>query len=176
MFMFPVVTVVLGVAVIVALALTRPRRAIRPEAAYYQRTPGQTAALQGLDIEQFERLCRRLAEDRGLRIASQGRRGPREIEITATDTDPLMRGTYMILGVLAGEEDVVNGSRVLDLASAVKGEQAVKGILITTGYFSEDAVQPLEGPPIELINGPRLLELIGRLDDPVLASGSARPH
>ncbi len=125
-------------------------------------------------MDEFGRLCIRLAEDRGLRIVSHRRRGPREIEITASGSDPVVGGTYMIQGVLAGAEEVVDASRVFSSAAAVRGEQAVKGILITTGYFSEDASQPLEGPPVELINGPRLLDLIGRYEDPVPGSRSTR--
>lgn len=99
---------------------------------------------------------------------------PGEIEVVAVSTDPLIGGTYIIQGVLAKEDEVVDASRVLALASAVKADQAAKGILITTGYFSEDAPQPLEGPPIELINGPRLLALVGRHEGG--SSGSRSSH
>lgn len=174
MFSFPFVTVLFGVVVIAALAFARTRRAIRPEPDYYLRAQAQASSLLALDMAQFERLCLRLAEERGLRISSHGRPGPREIELTAVGTDPLTGGTYLIQGVLAKDEELVDASRVLALASAVRGEGAAKGILITTGYFSEDAARPLEGPPIELINGPRLRALRGQREAVLSGSTSRR--
>jgi restriction endonuclease Mrr len=46
------------------------------------------------------------------------------------------------------------------LRDQVKGEQAAKGIFITTGYFAEETSKVVEGPPLELINAKRLAELI----------------
>jgi restriction endonuclease Mrr len=46
------------------------------------------------------------------------------------------------------------------LRDQVKGEQAAKGIFITTGFFAEETSKATEGPPLELINANRLAELI----------------
>ncbi len=131
-----------SVVVILALLLTRPRSVIRLEAEYYRWPPGQASPFQDLGIAQFERLCLRLVEERGLRILSHGRPAPREIEIAAVGSDPIIiGGTYRMQGVRAEDDEVVG------------------------------ATQPPEAPPIELINGPRLLALVGQHEVPSAGRG-----
>lgn len=96
----------------------------------------------------------------GLVVKSSRQIGPTDLEIVAADPQPITGSTYLVHGIHAGGQNIVDRGRVLTLASAVKGEQAAKGILITTGYFAEDAALPPEGAPIELINRARLTDLI----------------
>jgi restriction endonuclease Mrr len=50
--------------------------------------------------------------------------------------------------------------QVLALIDAVKGEGAGKGVLITNGFFSDEAGRAAVGAPIELINGLRFRALL----------------
>jgi restriction endonuclease Mrr len=62
----------------------------------------------------------------------------------------------------AGE--VVEAIQVLALSDAVKGEGASKGVLLTNGFFSDEAAKAAAGGPVELINGARFHELLTRYD------------
>jgi len=46
----------------------------------------------------------------------------------------------------------------------VKGEGAARGILITTGYFSEDAQKVLDDDPVELVNVVSFLNYLKKFD------------
>lgn len=160
MFMVVIGAVLLGFLVIGLLIFSRGTTPVRREQQYYDRAETGPSPFAGLGIAEFEGLCLRLIEEMGLIVNSQSRPHPREVEITAVNPQPITGGDYIIHGIHPKGDEVVDAGQVMALASAVKGEQASKGILITTGYFSEDASRLLEGPPIEMINRPRLLELI----------------
>ena len=54
-----------------------------------------------------------------------------------------------------------NISEIQKFAGALQGQRATKGIFITTGFFSEEVPKLVEGPPLELINGQRLRQILG---------------
>jgi len=68
----------------------------------------------------------------------------------------------------------VEAVQVLALLDAVKGEGASKGVLITNGFFSDEAGKAASGGPIELINGRRLMDLLQRYG--LAASLAPEPH
>jgi len=42
--------------------------------------------------------------------------------------------------------------KVKGFLDSVKGEGAARGIIITTGYFADDAYRQIEEEPVELVN------------------------
>jgi restriction system protein len=71
---------------------------------------------------------------------------------------------------------VVEAVQVLALIDAVKGEGASKGVLITNGFFSDEASTAAVGGPIELINGVRFRELLQRFALLPAASLESQPE
>jgi restriction system protein len=67
-------------------------------------------------------------------------------------------------GELLPAGEVVEAVQVLALIDAVKGEGASKGVLITNGFFSDEASKAASGGPIELINGVRFRDLLERFE------------
>ena len=106
-----------------------------------------------------------LFEDRCLQLIRQFRfeaeltnqTGDGGIDIIAVDQRPFSKGKYVIQC-----KDWTNpvGEPVLrDLLGAVAAEDAVKGILITSGTFTRDARRFAEGKRLELIDGRDLEDL-----------------
>jgi hypothetical protein len=118
------------------------------------------ALLESLSVTQFEAVCLRLLEELGLVINGPVRRHPQEIEISAVNPQPLIGGDVLVHCVLAQAGRPVDSSAVQSLASTVRADGAAKGILITNGYFAEEVGPLSEGPPIELVNAPRLQKLL----------------
>jgi hypothetical protein len=107
----------------------------------------------------FERLCLALVEEMGLVVSSYVRNGPRELEIAAVNPQPITGGDFVV-HCTHPEDGFVGAARVNILRDQVKGEQAAKGIFITTGFFAEETSKVAEGPPLELINAKRLAGLM----------------
>ncbi len=153
-----IVSTILGFILIFLVKRSSPPIAM--EEAYYRRdeTP-QITALGELVPEEFKEVCVDLVEAIGLRVQSVESEERGTVDITAEFEHPLLGGTYLIHGLLSPTDEIVDSAPVIGLSNAVHHEQAMKGIFITTGYFSQEVDKILEGAPVELINRDRLADL-----------------
>ena len=159
MFILVTVAILLGLGLI--LLLNRSSSPVAVEKAYYQPRGVEQQQLERLAPEQFERLCLRLLEQMGLSITDCHRNKQGAIDITAVNLQPITGGSYIVRCALISPEVPINSTQIIALSNAVLAERALKGIFITTGYFSEEVPKLTEGPPIELINGQRLRQILG---------------
>ncbi len=117
-------------------------------------------SLRRMPSQAFERMLTDLLEGMGLRIVEVHWVNEEEIDILAHSPAPIIGGDYIIHGILVPEGDFVNSIRVIGLSDTVRAERALKGILISTGYFTEEVQKYSEGAPLELINVSRLREIL----------------
>jgi restriction endonuclease Mrr len=68
------------------------------------------------------------------------------------DETPVVGGVYLALCIIEPPNKTVDALKVKGFIDAVKGEGASRGILVTTGYFDEKAINLVEEEPIELVN------------------------
>jgi Restriction endonuclease len=132
------------------LQRVRTRRVLQPGSSIGVTTKDRS----GLS---FESRCLRLIHDMHLRAELTRTTADGGIDITAFNEQPLMRGKYVVQC-----KDWVNsvGEPVLrDLLGVVHAEDAVKGVLITSGSFTTAARRFAEGKRLELIDG-RDLEML----------------
>mgnify|MGYP000891218519 CR=1 FL=1 len=80
------------------------------------------------------------------------------IDLIAYNNQPLIEGKYIIQ--CKRYSGSVGEPILRDLYGVITSERANKGILITTGYFTQSAIQFAKGKPIELIDGKRLQLLL----------------
>ncbi len=156
MFLLVLLSIAIGFFLIALLVFAKPSR---PAVEREGRRPEAASSFAHLSMEDFERLCLTLVEEMGLVVSSHVRNGPRELEIAAVNPQPITGGDF-IFHCTHPEDGFVSAARVSVLRDQVKGEQAAKGIFITTGFFAEETSKVAEGPPLELINAKRLRELI----------------
>src|SRR5574337_1522624 len=159
MFILVTTAILLGLGLI--LLLSRSSLPVAVEKAYYQPRGVEQQRLERLAPEQFEHLCVRLLEQMGLSITSCHRNTQGEIDITAVNPQPITGGSYIVRCILTPPEAPVNSTQIIAMSDTVRAERASKGILITTGFFSEEVPKLTEGPPVELINGQRLRQIMG---------------
>jgi len=116
--------------------------------------------LNDLGGHEFEDLIERLLIKMG--FATEGRKEAADggIDIIAVSIQPLVSGRYIIQ--CKRYSNSVSSPIVRDLYGVVMAERANKGILITTSAFTSDAIEFAQGKPIELVDGPQLIELLGR--------------
>jgi hypothetical protein len=156
MFLLVLLALAIGFLLIALLVFAKPSR---PAIEREGRRPEAASGFAHLTMADFERLCLKLVEEMGLVVSSYVRNGPRELEIAAVNPQPITGGDFVV-HCTHPEDGFVGAARVNILRDQVKGEQAAKGIFITTGFFAEETSKVAEGPPLELINAKRLRELM----------------
>ncbi len=117
--------------------------------------------LQTLPPAGFERFCQRLLRESGFeQVSITGRSGDGGIDgIGILLVNPLV--SFKVLFQCKRYAGSVNPSQVRDFRGAMMG-RADKGIILTTGTFTVDARKEAlrDGvPPIELVDGEKLLEM-----------------
>jgi hypothetical protein len=160
MFLTIVVAIILGFVVIFAM-----KKVPAPVSQEQQKAgfgDGQAPLPLSFSLERFEWLCGRLLQELGLEVERSTTAGSRQLEVMAVHLAPIEGGKYVIHGELLYSGEVVEAVQILALMDAVKGEGASKGVLITNGFFSDEASTAAVGGPIELINGVRFRELLQR--------------
>ncbi len=122
--------------------------------------------LKSLPPEGFERLCQRLLRESGFsKVKVTGKSGGGGIDgYGVLEINPLM--SFKVLFQAKRYKDVVSTDKVRDFRGAMSG-RADKGIIITTGRFTQDAKNEAvrDGvPPIELVDGEKLISMFERLE------------
>ena len=84
------------------------------------------------------------------------------VDVVAFQDEPLTRGKYIIQ--CKDWQNPVGEPVLRDLLGAVTAEDAVKGILITSGTFTDGARRFAEGKRLELIDGRELESLTAQSD------------
>jgi restriction system protein len=118
--------------------------------------------LASMNWEDFEHLCRELFERE---FASSGSivnvtQASRDQGVDAIIIDPHpIRGGRIVIQAKR-YVNTVDVSSVRDLYGTLMNEGAMKGILVSTSNFGQDAYAFIQGKPITLINGNELLGLL----------------
>lgn len=121
--------------------------------------------LKRLSASGFERLCQRLLRENGFQqVKVTGRSGDGGIDGNGVvQVNPFV--SFQVLFQCKRYKDAVGAGHVRDFRGAMMG-RVDKGIILTTGSFTPDARREAsrEGaPPIELVDGDRLVELFEQL-------------
>ena len=75
-----------------------------------------------------------------------------DLELAMIDETPVVGGVYLALCIIDPPNKTVKAIKVKGFLDSVKGEGASRGIIITTGYFDEQAIKLIDEEPVELVN------------------------
>lgn len=75
-----------------------------------------------------------------------------ELEIAMDDETPVVGGVYLALCIINPLNNTVDAIKVKGFLDTVRGEGASRGIIITTGYFTDTAIRSIDEEPVELVN------------------------
>lgn len=117
--------------------------------------------LQKLSPSGFERICKRLLTECGFQnVEVTGRSGDHGIDgIGILEVNDLV--SFKVLFQCKRYKESVGPGQVRDFRGAMQG-RAEKGIILTTGQFTQDAKTESKRdgvPPIELVDGDKLVEM-----------------
>ena len=113
-----------------------------------------------MEGHQFEELVEGLFLKMGYRVEGHKPSADGGIDITAFNYEPFVGGKYIIQ--CKRQTSPISESVVRDLYGVVTDQKANKGIVVTNAEFTASANRFAEGKPIELVNGKRLIALLGR--------------
>jgi restriction system protein len=134
---------------------------VEPENIEHSYTPTLLEVLQSVTPKGFENICKRLLREHGFE----------NVEVTGGSHDGGIDGygtlelnpfvSIKVLFQCKRYKGTVSRAQVGDFRNAMLG-RAEKGIILTTGTFSEDAKREASrdgAPPVELIDGQKLVQL-----------------
>lgn len=154
---------------------TRKQRKVAPE----RNKPNETEILEdvdhrtelmnillGLSSEGFERLCQRLLRESGFeKVEVTGKSGDGGLDgIGVLQVNPFV--SFKVLFQCKRYKGSVTPSQVRDFRGTMQG-RADKGIILTTGTFTSEAKKEASRdgvPPIELVDGDKLLDMFEKLE------------
>lgn len=116
------------------------------------------SSISNLSPTEFELLCKRLVEQMGFEAETTRASGDGGVDVVAYNRQPLLSGKYIIQ--CKRYSGSVGEPVIRDLYGVVMSERANKGILMTTGRFTKQALRFADGKPLELIDGASLEELV----------------
>lgn len=122
--------------------------------------------LKSLSPEGFERICQRLLRESGFnKVVVTGRVGDGGIDGNGIlQVNPLV--SFKVLFQCKRYQGSVGSSQVRDFRGAMQG-RADKGIFLTTGTFTTESKKEAQRdgvPPIELVDGDKLVEMFEMLE------------
>jgi restriction endonuclease Mrr len=112
---------------------------------------------------EFERTVNALVSAVGLEILSVSTDANGSVEMTCCDPKPLTGGRILVRASRGTSAGQVDAADVLAFAESVRGDMgALKGIHIALAGFTDEAYAARAASPaaIELIDGPKLIELV----------------
>lgn len=111
-----------------------------------------------LDGVKFENLINQLLTNMDFDVETTKTTGDGGIDLIAYNKQPITKGKYIIQ--CKRWNSSVGEPILRDLYGVVTNERANKGILITSGLFTQNAVKFAEGKPLELIDRRQLESLL----------------
>ena len=139
---------VVGIILIVSLKKTSPPAP--QEQAHFDSQSDIPFYLTNRDA--FKSKCIEFLEKFNLEYVHSIWADDHELEIAMNDETPVVGGSYIALCIIDPPGKTVNAIKVKGFLDTVKGEGASRGILITTGYFTTEAINLIENEPVELVN------------------------
>ena len=139
---------VIGIILIVSLKKTSPPAP--QEQIHFDGPAGVPVYL--VDRDAFKSKCVEFLEKFNLEYVHSVWADDHELEISLNDETPVVVGTYLALCIIDPPGKTVNAIKVKGFLDTVKGEGASRGIFITTGYFTNEAINLIEDEPVELVN------------------------
>ena len=117
-----------------------------------------------LDREAFKEKCLEFLGKFNLEYKHSIWANNQELEIDMLDETPVVGGKYLALCIFEPLHQQVDLFKVKGFIESIKGEGAARGIVITNGYFTDDALKAPDEDPVELVNVVSFLSYLKKFD------------
>ncbi|NBX92901.1 MAG: hypothetical protein EB078_01270 [Proteobacteria bacterium] len=115
--------------------------------------------IRALELADLYRLGEKICEKNDLVLKNQIPISETEVYWVAESKNELFWGSY-VLGFHKSTVDhpYISMSTILEFKDFIKSVTSAKGLYLTTGYYTKDVYQPLEGPKVNLYNRLKILQ------------------
>lgn len=121
--------------------------------------------LRSLTLQDLQRLAGELCRENNLTIKDKMTNSERETYWVVESKNEFFFGNYVFgFCVVSDEEPYVTLQDLLEFKDFVKSMTTHKGFYFTTGYFTREVHQPLEGPRVTLYNRLKTLGELKKLN------------
>ncbi len=157
----------IGVGLVLAIFITRQKNTatlnLVPPEEDFDKDQGDVAPLTLADLYTLaDRLCR----DNELTVTQRVNESPDEVYWVAESKNEFFYGNYVLGFRAVGDDHPYATMRdILEFKDFTKSQGSNKGFYFTTGYFTRDVHQPLEGAKVALYNRKKVLEELKRLPE-----------
>lgn len=151
---------VIGLTLIILLKKTSPPPP--PELINFDELGGKPVFL--IEQEAFKEKCLEFLGKFNLEYKHAIWANEQELEIDMRDETPVVGGKYLALCIIDPINNQVDAIKVKGFLETVKGEEASRGILITTGYFTNEALRCIEDHPVELVDVVAFVDYLKKFD------------
>lgn len=152
--------IVLGLVLILFLKNTSPP----PPVEQIQFANPEDKPLYLIEPEAFKEKCVEFLKKFNLEYVHSVWATDHELEVFMSDETPVIGGTYLALCIIDPPNKTVDVMKVKGFLDTVRGEGASRGIFITTGYFSDEAIRSIEEEPVELVNVVTFVDYLKKFD------------
>lgn len=159
-FLITIGAFVFGIILIVLLKNTSPPPP--QEQVHFDSLDDKPSYLK--DREAFKEKCLEFLAKFNLEYRHSIWANEHELEIDMMDETPVVGGKYLALCIYEPLNNTVDAIKVKGFLESVKGEGAARGIFITTGYFTSEALRSIEEDPVELVNIVAFLDYLKKFD------------
>jgi hypothetical protein len=143
---------------------------VPPAPSFNGATTVSAESIDRMSGPEFEQLVARLLELMGFQVELTKASHDGGIDIVAHNHVPLLQGRYIIQ--CKRYDGPVGVAFIRDLFGVVTAERANKGILVTNSTFTASAEEFGSDKPLELIDGPKLLQLLARYQMTSVSQGT----
>jgi hypothetical protein len=165
---FTLAFVAIVIGIVLAVFATRQKipnspSLVPPEEDYDRDPTGRPLALTDLFT-----VGEKLMEENQLSLKDKLEIAPNEVYWITESKNEFFFGSY-VLGFFQTTENekFVSLPTLFEFKDFIKSVQSAKGFYFTTGYFTRDVHQPLEGPKVSLYNRLKILSEMKRFNIPV---------
>ncbi len=117
-----------------------------------------------LEFEDLYKIAEKLLAENKLVIKDREIQDENEIYWVAESKNEFFYGNYVVgFFRTTPKTPLVGLGKILEFKDFIKGAGSTKGLFFTTGYFSRDVLQPLEGPKVSLYNRLKVLNELKKL-------------
>lgn len=112
-----------------------------------------------LTLEDLYRLGEKICEKNGLVLKTTIPIDENETYWVTESQNELFWGSYVLGFKLATSQNpYVSMSTILEFKDFIKSVTSAKGLYLTTGFYTKDVYQPLEGPKVNFYNRLKIIE------------------
>jgi restriction system protein len=150
---------ILGFIVIALLRRSTPHEPVDPEVERDRPDEVVLERICDLDANEFEKMIRRFLTAFGLEEATLT--STRDaVEVIAYWPQELIGGKYILNFSRSLARTPIESRAIREFKEAVYEERALKGIYVTTSFFSHEAREIADHYGVELVDGERLIQIL----------------